>query len=160
MPSLAAMEMGAGGVTSAPELSPHFKTDPKTFLPRLSEEFSSVLTPFILDIYVSSSPSAFLTFHLEAKPGARGAQPITGTSPAHIRAPKKVQKFPFGVCRLEWALNAPSPQEHQFPHRNTWSCWVEKVWCSPHCNWVDGALQSVPHRCLTPHWCLTLLSPP
>lgn len=61
MPSLAAMEMGVGGVTSAPELSPHFKTDPKTFLPRLSEEFSSVLTPFILDIYVSSSPSAFLT---------------------------------------------------------------------------------------------------
>lgn len=101
MPSLAAMEMGVGGVTSAPELSPPFKTDPKTFLPRLSE-FSSVLTPFILDIYVSSSPFAFLTFHLEAKPGARGAQPITGTSPAHIRAPKKVQKFPCLGC-ADWS---------------------------------------------------------
>lgn len=90
MPSLAGVEMDIGGVTSAPELSPYFKADPKTFLPRLSKELSSVLTPFICFLFFFCLPG----FQLEAKTGAWGGQCITGTSPAHIRAPRtrKVQE--------------------------------------------------------------------
>lgn len=137
MPSLAGMEMDIEAVTGAPELSPHFKADPQTCLPRLSKEFSSVLTPFICFLFLFCLPG----FQLEAKTGAWGDQPITGTSPAHIRlpkrfrkAPRKVQKSPCLKC-AGWSGHqkppTPSPQEYQSPHRNAWSCWV-KVWCSSH----------------------------
>lgn len=102
MASLAGVEMGIGGVTHAPEFSPRFETDPITFLPRLSKEFSSVFTPLICFLFSLCLPG----FQLEAKPGAWDAQPIKGTSPAHItelpkrfrKAPKKVQKSPCLGC--------------------------------------------------------------
>lgn len=161
MPSLAGMEMGTGAVTSAPELSPHFKADPQTCLPRLSKEFSSVLTPFICFLCLLCLPG----FQLEAKTGTWGGQPITGTSPAHIRAPKKVQESSqkgsekplFEMCRLEWAPRAPNSQSPGIPILPQ-ECLVllgEGLVLIPHSRHLKLGEQSPPelsasHLCLTP----------
>lgn len=149
MASLAGVEMGIGGVTHAPEFSPRFETDPITFLPRLSKEFSSVFTPLICFLFPLCLPG----FQLEAKPGAWGAQPIKGTSPAHIRAPQKVQESSqkgsekplFGVCRLEWAPNIPSSQSPGTPippQEHLLLLGGEGLVLIPGTrNWVDRALQ-------------------
>lgn len=92
---------------------------PKTFLPRLSEEFSSVLTPFILDIYVSSSPSAFLTsiWKQNLEPG------VLSPSQAHhlltSELPKRFRNSPVWGVQIGVGTECPqspgtpvSPQEH------------------------------------------------
>lgn len=103
MPSLAGVEMDIGGVTSAPELSPYFKADPKTFLPRLSKELSSVLTPFICFLFFFCLPG----FQLEAKTGVVSASQahhqLTSELPEPERfrkAPRKVQESPCLKCAV------------------------------------------------------------
>lgn len=95
---------------------PGFRTDPKVFLPGLSEEFPPPLTPLICFIF---PPLCLPGFQLEAKVRARGGQPIPAMSPTHIGAPREVQKSPrvFGVGWLEWAPNVPNtlPQSGGVP---------------------------------------------
>lgn len=107
-----------------------FRMDPKTFLSGLSEQFSPALTPLTCFIFTLWLPAG-------SKYSSLGRSAHPPTSPTHIGAPKKVQKSPcaFGVCWLEWAPHAPSthsPSRGSLQsHRNTWSCWLELVWCSP-----------------------------
>lgn len=110
-----------------------FKMEPKAFLPRLSEEFSPVLTA----TYLFHLPPLPSWLPAEAKAQAWGGQPIPATLQTHIGAPKKVQKSPcvFEVCWLEWAPNAPNT------HPSGWGVPAEsqeylvpligEVWCSP-----------------------------
>jgi len=78
-----------------------FKTDPKAFLPGMSEEFSPGLTPLTCFIFLLCLPG----FQLEAKSSARRGQPIPATSLTHMGGPKKEEESPrvFGLCWLEWA---------------------------------------------------------
>lgn len=146
---LAGGEPGVGGChkSSRTRQSFHlgFRTDPRVFLPGLSEEFPPLLTPLICFIL---PPSAFLASSWKQKfePGE-----VSPSQPRHqptSERPKRVRKAPVHLRWAGWSGHRMSPTPSPSlggslqSCRNTQSHWLERTGARPAhqaSNWVEGA---------------------